>query len=75
MLAGAGGETGCTCYRGAGVLQHAMNELQALIAMPDGPLDVELVHHQGSASCLCHPQHCLYLYRASSHKPQGSVIE
>lgn len=48
------GRKSCTCNRGAGVLQHAIDELQALIAMPDGPLNVELIHHQGFASCLCY---------------------
>lgn len=52
---GGGAERGQTCNRNAGVLQQAVDEPQALVAMPDGPLDVELVHHQGLASSICHP--------------------
>lgn len=51
-----------TCNRGAGVLQQAIDEAQALIALRDGALYVELIHYQGLPGSLCQAQHCLHLH-------------
>ena len=39
-----------TCYRGAGVLQQSIDELQAFVTLCDWPLQIELIHNQRLAS-------------------------
>ena len=51
-----------TCHRGAGVLQQSIDELQALVSLCDGALQVELVHNEGLTSSFCQIEDTLHLH-------------
>ena len=57
---------GYTCNGGARVLQQLINQLQTLVALIDGALYVELVHHQWLTSSPCQSQYCLHLCSTNS---------